>query len=181
MSNNSFLNSDEILKIGFKSIGENIQISRKASFYNPSGISIGNNVRIDDFAILSGEITLGSYIHISAYVAMYGTKGIVMDDYSGLSPRVTVFSATDDFSGEFMIGPLLPKECISVIGGKVHLKKYVQIGSGSIVMPNITIDEGAVTGAMTLVNKNLDPWTINVGVPVRFYKERKRDLLKYEF
>lgn len=179
MSNNSFLNSEKLLKIGFKSVGENAQISSKASFYDPESISIGSNVRIDDFAILSGEITLGSYIHISAYVALYGLYGIEIGDFSGLSPRVIVFSASDDFSGEFMIGPLLPKEYTNVINGKVHLKKFVQIGSGSIVLPNVLIGEGAVTGAMTLVNKNLDPWTINVGIPAKFLKKRNKGLLKF--
>ena len=75
----SFYSVDELNTLGLKSFGENVLISRKCSIYSPEKISIGNNVRIDDFCILSGNISLGSHIHISAYSALYGTKGIIMD------------------------------------------------------------------------------------------------------
>ena len=53
---NSFYTENELKQIGFKRIGENVLISRKASIYQPELIEIGNNVRIDDFCILSGNI-----------------------------------------------------------------------------------------------------------------------------
>ena len=56
---NSFYSQEELMKIGFLSVGKNVLISKKASIYNPSVISIGNNVRIDDFCILSGKVTIG--------------------------------------------------------------------------------------------------------------------------
>lgn len=56
-------------------------------------MQIGDNVRIDDFCILSGEITLGSNIHIGAYSALYGSMGIELENNTGISPRSTLFSA----------------------------------------------------------------------------------------
>lgn len=162
----SFYSADELNTLGLKSFGDNVLISKKCSIYSPEKISIGNNVRIDDFCILSGEIKLGSHIHISAYSALYGANGIEMEDYTGISPRTTIFSAMDDFQGDYLIGPIHTKEYINVTGGKVILRKFSQLGSGSTVFPNIEIGEGAVTGAMTLVNKDLNPWTVNVGIPV---------------
>lgn len=73
---NSFYSKEELQNIGFKKIGENVLISKKASIYSPQNIIIGNHVRIDDFTILSGEIEMGDYVHISAYVALYGKYGI---------------------------------------------------------------------------------------------------------
>lgn len=174
---NSFLTNKELKKIGFKSVGENCQISRYATFYNTSTIDIGNNVRIDDFCILSGNILLKSYIHISAFSALYGSKGIIIEDFSGLSPRTTLFSAIDDFSGEFMVNPTIPKELTNVTGGQITIKKYVQLGTNTIVMPNITINEGAVTGAFSFVNHNLQEWTINYGIPAAKMKERKKNII----
>lgn len=174
--NNSFLSIDEIIKIGFKSIGQNVKISRKCSLYSPEKMIIGNNIRIDDFCILSGEITLGNYIHISAYTALYGSMGIQIDDYSGISPRCTIFSASDDFSGNFMIGPMINKELANVIGGKVYIKKYSQIGAGSIILPDLTIEEGVAVGAMSLVNKSLPVWTICVGIPAKVIKQRENKI-----
>ncbi len=47
---NSFYSQEELKKIGFLSVGKNVLISKKASIYNPGVISVGNHVRIDDFA-----------------------------------------------------------------------------------------------------------------------------------
>lgn len=41
---------------------------KKASIYSAQKISIGNNVRIDDFVILSGRILIGNYVHIQEYL-----------------------------------------------------------------------------------------------------------------
>jgi acetyltransferase-like isoleucine patch superfamily enzyme len=176
---NSFYPENELETIGFKSYGKNVLISKKASFYSPELISVGNFVRIDDFCILSGNITLGSYIHISAYSALYGKYGIEMEDYSGLSPRCTVFSASDDFSGDYLIGPMVPTEFTNVAGGKVIIKKFVQIGAGTVVLPNIIINQGVAIGALSLVSKSLDEWNIYAGNPLKLIKPRNRNLLQY--
>ena len=175
--NSSFLNAEELVQIGFKSYGTNVLIIRKASFYSPEKISLGKSVRIDDFCLLSGDIVIGSYVHISAYTALYGSLGIIMDDFAGLSPRCTVFTAMDDFSGEYMVGPMVEEQKTNVTGGVVHLKKYVQIGAGSLVFPDLTIEEGTAVGAMSLVKNSLDAWSIYAGIPVRKIKPRQKKIL----
>lgn len=175
----SFLTKKELLDIGFKSVGNNVLVSRYARFYSAHEIEIGNNVRIDDFCILSGEIKLHNYIHISAYSAMYGKFGIEMEDYTGLSPRCTIFSATDDFSGEFLIGPMVDKLNTNLKGGKVLIKRYSQLGANCVVLPNVNISEGVAVGAMSLVNKDLKDWKIYSGIPARPLKARKKDLMNY--
>ena len=177
MRNNSFLSRKEVEALGFLALGNNVLISSKASFYSTERISIGNNVRIDDFSILSGKISIGSFVHISAYVALYGRQGIQIDDYAGLSPRVTVFSASDDFNGEYIIGPFFSKEQTNLICGKVHIQKYAQLGVNSVVFPGVVVGEGAVCGALSLINNDLEPWTINVGIPSRKLKNRSKNLL----
>lgn len=178
MTSTSFYSNEELQAIGFKQIGRNVLISRKASIYSAHEIEIGDNVRIDDFTILSGKIIIGSNIHISAYCALYGAKGIYLEDYTGISPRTSLFSAMDDFSGDYLIGPIHPKEKTNVQGGPITLKKYSQIGTGCVIFPNVTIEEGTVVGAMSLVNKTLDKWTIYIGIPARKLKERRKNLLQ---
>lgn len=175
---NSFYKTNELEECGFKNIGKNVLISRFAHFYSPDKMSFGDNVRIDDFCILSGDIRLGSNIHISAHSMLYGSKGIIMENYSGLSPRTTVFSASDDFSGDYMIGPTISEEFTNVKGGPVIISRFCQIGAGSIILPNVTIGEGAVTGAMCLVNNNLEPWYVYTGIPAIKIKERKKNILE---
>ena len=175
---NSFYTEQELIELGLKHFGENVLISRKCSIYSPEKTSIGNNVRIDDFCILSGEITLGSHIHIAAYSALYGAYGIEMEDYTGLSPRCTVFSATDDFSGNYLISPMVDKIKTNVTGGKVLIKKYSQIGANCVILPDITINTGVAVGAMSLINRCLDEWSIYAGIPAKKNKDRERGLLK---
>lgn len=169
----SFYSEDELNELGLKSFGKNVLISRKCSIYSPEKIRIGDNVRIDDFCILSGDITLGSNIHISAYCALYGAFGIELKDYSGMSPKSVIFSAVDDFSGDYLIGPIHDSKYTNVIGKNVVVNKFCQLGANTIVMPGVVFEEGAVTGAMTFVNKNLDAWTINTGIPINKSRSRK--------
>lgn len=174
---NSFYSNNELKEIGFLSVGVNVLISRKASFYSPELISIGDNVRIDDFCILSGKITIHNFVHISAYCALYGSNGIIIENYCGLSPRCTIFSSIDDFSGDYLIGPMIPSTLTNVQYGLVEIKKFSQIGSNTILFPNITIEEGVAVGAMSLVKTNLMAWSIYAGIPVKKIKDRNKKIL----
>ncbi|MEG1621738.1 MAG: acyltransferase [Alistipes sp.] len=178
MSTSSFYTDDELKTMGFASIGHAVLLSRKTSIYGAAKMSIGNNVRIDDFCILSGSITLGSNIHIGAYTALYGSLGIELEDNTGISPRCTLFSAMDDFSGDYLIGPIHPEETTHVTGGRILLKRYVQIGSGCTVFPKVTFEEGCVVGAMSLIRQSLPAWTISAGIPCRVLRERSKNLLR---
>ncbi len=173
----SFYTDDELAEIGLKKYGKNVLISKKASLYNPEKISIGNHVRIDDFSILSGSVQIGDYVHIAAYNALYGKFGIELQDYSGISARCTILSASDDFTGKFLIGPTLPERLTNVTGGKVILEKYVQIGTGSVIMPDIKLCEGSIVGSMSFVKRSLEQWKIYAGNPLKYIKDRDRSLL----
>ncbi len=178
--NTSFYSINELSLIGFKRYGKNVMISRKTSIYSPEKISIGDNVRIDDFCVLSGEITIGSYVHISTYVGIYAGEGVVLEDYTGLSSKCTIYSAMDDFSGNYMIAPLPDPKYTNLHGGPVILKRFVQVGVNSTVFPNVTINEGSVIGAHSLVNKCIEPWGIYVGVPCRKIKDRSNKIVEIE-
>lgn len=175
----SFYSDEEIRAIGFKSVGKDVLISRNTGIYGAGDMSIGDNVRIDDFCILSGNIILGSRVHISAYCALYGSAGICLSDYCGMSARSIIYSASDDYSGEFLVGACVEERFRHVIRGKVTLQKFVQLGAGTIVMPSLTLEEGVATGAMTFVNQSLDAWGIYVGIPARRLGERSRKMIDF--
>ncbi|MEG2599476.1 MAG: acyltransferase [Muribaculaceae bacterium] len=175
----SFYTEEELALLGLESYGKDVLISRKTSIYTPHKISIGDNVRIDDFCILSGDITFGSHIHIAAYCALYGAKGIVLEDYCGISSRSVIYSAVDDLSGDYLAGPNQFQHTINVVGGTVKLCKYAIIGTNSTIFPDLTINEGVVVGACSMVNKSLAEWGIYAGIPVKRLKDRTKGLLKY--
>lgn len=174
----SFYSREELNKLGLKAFGEDVKISRNCKIYNASKIEVGNHVRIDDFTILSGKIKLHNYIHISAYTALYGKGGIEIFDFCGCSPRTTIFSATDDFSGNHMVSPMVPEEMTSVECKKVILNKYVQLGANTIVMPGVVIKEGTATATFTFVNVSLSEWTVFGGIPCHKIKDRDKKIKK---
>ncbi|WP_041082052.1 acyltransferase [Thermotoga profunda] len=177
----SFYTEEELKEIGFKSVGKNVLISRKASIYGAENIEIGDNVRIDDFGILSGRIKLGSFIHIAAGTFLFGgDAGIVMEDFSGLSSRVAVYTLNEDYGGEFLTNPTVPSKYRKVTHAPVLIKRHAIIGTGTTILPGVTIGEGASVGAMSLVTKDIPDWVIAVGIPAKPIKERKRNLLELE-
>lgn len=178
---NSFYSEAELKEMGFKQIGQNVKISKKASIYGASNMILGNNVRIDDFCALSGKVELGDYIHIAVYSAIFGgDAGVKMNDFTCLSSRCVVYAISDDYSGESMTNPMVDMKYRNVISERVELGRHVLIGSGSTILPGVTIGEGTSVGSMSLVRTSLDAWGIYAGIPCRFLKERSKKLLELE-
>lgn len=174
----SFYSEEELKTLGFKRYGKNVKISKKTSIYGAENISIGNSVRIDDYCVLSGNISLGDYIHLAVYSALFGGEaGIEMQDYAGLSARTVIYAESDDYSGQYMTNPTIPEKYLGVIKRKVVLKRHVIVGAGCTIMPGVTIEEGSAVGSMSLVNRSLDSWGIYAGIPCRYLKERSKKIL----
>lgn len=177
----SFYTTEELAAIGFARIGDNVLISRRASIYGADRISIGNNVRIDDFCLLSGKIVIDDNVHVAAYCALFaGDYGIHMKSFTGISSRCVIYAVSDDYSGLFLTNPTVPIEYRNVMGGEVVLEKHALLGTGVTVLPNLRIGEGTSVGSMSLVLNSLDEWGIYVGIPCKRLKDRKRDLLELE-
>ena len=177
----SFYDKQELESIGLKSYGENVFISRNARFYGPEKISIGSNVRIDDFCILSGNIEIGNYVHISSSTTLTGgVAGIVLKDFSNISQRVNIFANSDDYSGETMSNPMVPDEHKKLDQRPVFIGRHVIIACGSVILPGVTFGDGAVLGALSLARKNVPDWEIHAGVPAKFLKTRSKNLLRLE-
>ena len=109
-----FLTREQVMNIGFKSVGENVLISDKAVFYRPERIQIGNNVRIDDFCVLANNIVLRNNVFAGLYTCLFGPNSLIeMSDFSTLAYRCMVFTSSDDYSGLAMTNQL----CLMNLGG----------------------------------------------------------------
>lgn len=174
----------DLKDFGFKSLGRNVRISSDARIYGAERISIGDDVRIDDFTMLAtggGYITIGNGCEITRCCNLTGTLGIEMCDYSSMGANTVIYSASDDYSGEYMTNQVIPREFTKFVGGKVTLGRHVIVGASSVIIGASDIGEGCSLGAVTVVvNKNLDPWGMYAGNPARRIKERKRGLLELE-
>jgi acetyltransferase-like isoleucine patch superfamily enzyme len=177
----SYYSYEDLKKLKFKSLGKNVLISDKASFYNCELIEIGDYSRIDDFCVISGKISIGKFVHIAPMCLLAGGKlGIVMDDFSGLAYGVKIFSQSDDYTGITLTNPIIPSKYKKEVFSQVLIGKHVILGANSVVHPGVNIGEGCSSGSMTLINKNLEPWGIYAGIPAKRIKERSRKLLELE-
>lgn len=182
----AFLSREQLEKIGFESLGVNVLISDKASLYNASKISIGSHVRIDDFCVLSageGGIKIGDYIHVAVFSSLIGAGKIELSNFVNVSSRVSIYTSNDDYSGSSLTNPMIPEEFKNVQSADVKLHKHVIVGSGSVILPGVTLNEGVAVGALSLVTKDCEEYKVYSGVPARPIKARRKDLktLEVEF
>jgi galactoside O-acetyltransferase len=177
-----FYGDAELRAAGFRSLGTNVRIHEDVNIHGVGNISIGSNVRIDAYAtiIATGPVEIGSYVHIASYTLLSGGEGIVLEDFSGLSHGVKIYTRSDDYSGRWLTNPCVPSQYTHPTCGPVRLGRHVIIGAGSVVLPGVNIGEGSSVGALSLVAKDLSPWSIYFGSPARRIGARSRDLLALE-
>ncbi|MDU4251698.1 acyltransferase [Pseudomonas sp.] len=177
----AFYSAEEIATLGFKRLGKNVRISRLASIYNHDQIEIGDHSRIDDFCVISGKITIGRNVHVAVFCNLAGGEpGITMEDFSGLAYGCNVFTQSDDYSGRTLTNPTVPDQYKKETKAAIVIGRHSIVGTQSIIFPGVHLAEGTSVGAMTMMTRDSEPWSVYFGCPGRKLKERKRDLLEME-
>jgi acetyltransferase-like isoleucine patch superfamily enzyme len=180
----SGLYSADELKQMLGSVGANVAVSRSVVFYSPKSIHLGSDIRIDCFSVLSGGpsgIVIEDHVHISTYVFLAGSSGkIHLEAFAGVASRTTIYTGTDDFVEGFITGPTVPDKYRKVRTGDVVLKRHALVGSGCVVLPDVTIGLGASVGALSLVNKDVPEFAVVAGQPIRQIGQRNRRILELE-
>ena len=177
----AYLTERALADIGFKSVGEGVKVSDRASIYDPELIELADFSRIDDFCLISGSVTIGRYVHVTPMCLIAGGEpGVYLHDFCTLAYGVKVFAQSDDYSGATMVNSLIPKKFKTELLEKVVLERQVIVGANTTILPGVTVGEGCAVGAMSLVNRNTDPWGLYAGVPARRIKARRKNLLELE-
>ncbi|MGX2949002.1 acyltransferase [Frederiksenia canicola] len=159
------------------------KIYDSAKIINKNNLSIGNYSQIDDFVFFNcgQKSILGAFVHISSFTSIVGGGEFYMDHFSGLSAGCRIITGSDDFMGGGLTNPTVPSEFTKVKKSFVSIGKHVIIGTNTIVLPGVTIGEGAAVAAGTIVRKNLQPWTIYAGIDCKPLKKRSsRKILELE-
>ena len=157
-------------------IHEDVVIKRKAQ------ASFGNHVAIDKGFYCTTQISVGDYVHISPYCTVIGGKDsiFIMENFTGLSAGCRIVCCGDDYTSGHLMNPTVPIKYRKIKNDKVVLKKFSCLGTNCVVLPGVTIAEGSVIGANSLVNKSTEPWTVYVGSPAKPIKKRSKEL-SYQF
>ena len=179
---NGFYSPEELYKLGLKSIGKGVLLSKKASLYGVDSIQIGNYVRIDDFVILSGKVHIGDYVHIGAgTICSGGDEGIEIQDYVGISSGCKILSVSDDYSGESMANPMIPAKYRNITAKHLIIHKHCLIGTTSVILPaSGGLAEGVSVGALSLVMRPTKPFGIYFGIPAKRIANRSKAFLMLE-
>jgi len=179
----NWLSDNELNEMHFASLGKNVLISKTAIIRNPTNIYLGNNIRIDDFCQISAPehpIKCIGYNHIAAYTQIVGNGGLYLGFCSGISSRVSIFSSNDDYTGEYLTGPLVPIDTRKVDSRRVHIFNHCIVGSGSVILPGSTLSHGTAIGALSLVNGiQTEEWAVYAGSPIKWRSLRSKELLRY--
>lgn len=179
----SFLSQDDLKKLGLGSFGSNVFVSKFANLYNASEIHLGSNVRIDDFCILSAGqqgILIDDYVHIGCYSSLIGQGKISISSFANISTKVSIFSSSDDFSGNSLTNPMVENRYKLLKHEPVILEKHVIIGTNSTVLPGVHLKIGSAVGAHSLVKYSCSPFQIYAGVPARLVGTRSSKLISLE-
>lgn len=175
----AFLSQESLEALGFKKLGKSVLISDKASVYDADRMEIGDNSRVDDFCVLSGKLTLGRNVHIGVFCNLAGgTEGITIEDFSGLAYGCHVFSQSDDYSGGTMTNSTVPGKYKCETKKAVRIERHCIVGTNSVIFPGVRLAEGTSVGALSLVLKSTEPWSVYYGRPAKRMKARKKDLLE---
>lgn len=182
MTCQSYYSPDELLSIGFNCAGSGCKVSRFSRFYSPSLISLGSNVRIDDFCILSpshnGQIIIGDNVHIAPFCLLSGRSIIELGHHVNISSRVCIYSSSDDFSGTVLPGPQSSLDTYQPYQvNPVVIASHSIVGTGSVLLPGAILQEGSSVGALSLVKGIVPAFSIYAGIPAKFIRHRNKTFL----
>lgn len=160
-----------------KHCGKNVIIGKTVRIRYPEEVFIGDNCIIDDFTYISTALELKGNVHISSGTKIIGGKSsfVSFDEFSTTAPNVVLSAGTDDYS-DGIATPMVSHEFkAGLVIGKIIIGRHCIIGSGSVVLPNVTFHDGACLGALSLAKKNLEAWTLYAGIPAKKIKDRNKE------
>jgi len=175
--------SDELRKFGFAFVGDDVFVSKDCTIIGLPNIYLGHGSRIDSNACLiatRGKLMLAGRNHIGGQSHLCATADLTVGEFSGTSQGVRIYTATDDYSGDYLLGPCVPPEFTNYRIAPVMIGKHVSIGSGAVILPGCDIAEGAIVGALSLVLRDCAEWCVYHGNPARKVGERSRRALELE-
>ena len=133
----------------------------------PEMVSIAQTARVDSFCKIEGGqgVTIGEFVHIASFSHInVGGGRVVFEDHSGCSSHCCIGSGCPDWSYLY-ISAAEPREHIHTRRTLTRIGAFAVLFMGVIVVPGVTVGEGAVVKPGSVVTKNVPPWTIVEGNP----------------
>jgi acetyltransferase-like isoleucine patch superfamily enzyme len=164
------------VKDKLKFCGEGVRLHPLSKIGNPGVVELLDRCRICDFAFLWGGhgIKIGKHTDIQPHVVVWGGGELIIGDCVSVAVGTVLLTAVYDYKGGLKMVDGLPEGQTHALYGKLVIENDVYVGANCTLMPDIVIGEGAILGAGSFINKNIEPWSINVGSPSKKIGERPR-------
>jgi acetyltransferase-like isoleucine patch superfamily enzyme len=143
-------------------LGKNVKFSK---FINLYGCSIGDNTKIGAFVEIQKNAHVGANCKISSHTFI--CEGVTIEDNVFVGHNVAFINDTYPRAAN-PDGTLQTEADWEVEYTRV--KRGASIGSGCTILANLTIGDGAVIGAGSVVTKDIPPHTIAAGNPARILR-----------
>jgi acetyltransferase-like isoleucine patch superfamily enzyme len=160
---------------GIKRMGEDVRIDDECRIMRPHLVEMGSHIAIDMWTYISTQLTMGDYIHIAPSVSIIGgaTASLVMEDFTNIGSGSRIVCASDDFT-QGLISPVVPIEHRTVINEPIVFKRFATLGVNCTVLPGVTLGEGCIVGANSVVTRDCEPWMVYAGSPAKPIKPREK-------
>ena len=112
------------------------------------------------------RITIGPGSVVGTRCELDGRNGLTLGRNVNLSSEVLIYTLQHD--------PRDPH--FATVGGPVTIHDYAWISARAIILPNVTVGEGAVVAAGAVVTRDVAPYTIVAGIPAQPIGERSKNL-----
>lgn len=138
-------------------------------------ITFGSPVLIDDFVLIVARapMVIGNHVHIGCFASITGGESVTLGDFSAVSQGARILTGTDDFTDGGFGNSTVPAEYRNATRAPIAIGRFCIVGANAVVLPGVTIGEGAVVGAGSVVTRDLEPWGVYVGN--RRLRDRDRD------
>lgn len=156
----------------FKKVGRNVKVADDITVFGAENVEIGDNTRIDTGTLILAAapgafLRLGAHIHVASRAVFMASGGIEIDDFSTVGFMSTLISASDNFDGSCLVGPVFDEDFLKVRKAPIRTEKHCIITTNCTVLPGVRMLEGSVLGAMSLLKDRTNPWTIYAGIPAK--------------
>lgn len=147
---------------------------RGAEIYNVDCINIGGRFHSGQGLWLhpitkKSKILIGDNVSISDWTHIASLTTVTISNGCMIGSKVHITDHAHGLTNE-LITDIPPSARPLVSSGPVFIEENVWIGDGVIVLPNVRIGKGAIVGANAVVNKDVEPYSVVVGVPAKKIK-----------
>lgn len=156
----------------FKAFGKDNVLEAGVMVFHPENITVGNNVYVGHNSYIKAyhmnELKIGDHSWIGQSCFLHSAGGLTIGKAVGIGPFVKILTSEHDDDGD-LDRPIIFK---NLKFAPVELKDGCDIGFGAIILPGVTVGQGAIVGAGSVVTKDIPDFEVWAGVPAKFLKKR---------